>query len=208
MPHRIAITLAALLAAGSLTAIALGSSRSSQTTIQDLAGLGYTMNAVGPGPNGCVDYWASGNGMPAAWDMGSFDPACADPAGMQRRVDALILAYPPPAPPVVTTDPVTDTTVTDTTVTDTTPAPPASPPVVTTPDPYPQQITDLQAQVAALQQQIVDLTATVDRLTLAGTAADLAYQQAIASGSDTQTAAAIAYGTYLNAEYGLGAFAG
>jgi hypothetical protein len=55
--------------------------------------------------------------------------------------------------------------------------------------------------------QIAALTDRVTRIEKAGDAAWLAFEQAVAAGATNAEAAALARGTYLNAEYGLGEFA-
>lgn len=101
------------------------------------------------------------------------------------------ISEPPPAapapPPATTTVTVTVTTTTTATT--------------TTVD---QSITD---RLTAIENALRDLTSRIERLELASAAAQIAYDQAIAAGSDSAAAAELARGTYLNAEYGLGAFA-
>lgn len=69
-------------------------------------------------------------------------------------------------------------------------------------------LTDLQRQVDELRGALAALTDRVDRMEKATDAAWLAFGQALEAGADDATAAATARGTFLNALYGLGDFAG
>lgn len=116
------------------------------------------------------------------------------------------------AQPATTEPPATTTTPPTTT---------AAPPVTTTApiDPGPPPTTTavttatttaaptLEDRIKTLEDQIAALTNRVDRLEKAVDAAWLAYEQEIQKGTDSATAADIARATYLNAVYGLGAFA-
>jgi hypothetical protein len=106
-------------------------------------------------------------------------------------------------PPATTTAPGTTTST-----------PATSPPTVTVTTTVTQPatttsptLTSLQDQIDGLLAQIAALTDRVARIEKAGDAAWLAFEQAVAGGATTADAAALARGTYLNAEYGLGEFA-
>lgn len=123
--------------------------------------------------------------------------------------------YTPPAPtaPTETSSTPAATTPTPTTstptTTDTAPAVTTTDtaPAVTAPTTTAPTTTELDTRIKALEDQIAALTSRVDRLEKAVDAAWLAYEQELTKGTDPATAADIARGTYLNAVYGLGAFA-
>jgi hypothetical protein len=98
----------------------------------------------------------------------------------------------PAAPPPTATTTIT-TTVTQ--------------PATTTSAPSTPVEQSLHDQINALSAQIAALTDRVARLEKAGDAAWLAFEQAAAAGATNAEAADLARGIYLNAEYGLGAFA-
>jgi hypothetical protein len=121
-----------------------------------------------------------------------------------------------------TTGGTTTTTTTTTTPATTTPAgttastPTTPPPTVTITVTQPATTTSaaptaneqsLQDQINALSAQIAALTDQLARVEKAGDAAWLAFEQAMAAGATRAEAAVVARGTYLNAEYKLGAFA-
>lgn len=173
-----------------------------------------------PPPGSCSDGW-SVVGFSASISIGECDPA------FQQKLDDFINATCPCATTAAATTPSTDTatittdtasaTTTDpvsTTPPPTQPPPPVDPPVNTTtqtiaapPDKTAVEISALDARITALEQQIAALTTRVDRITLAGDASWLAYQQSIANGDSPEIAALMARGTWMNAVYGLGAFA-
>ncbi len=142
--------------------------------------------------------------------VGSCDPPATTTTVATTTDATTTIDTTPSTTTVIGTTPVTTTAVLTPapaqTITVTTPAP-AQTITVTTPAGNQPQVDALQAQVDALVAQIKALSGAVDRLALAGDASWLAFQQAIAAGDDVPTAATIARGTYLNAEYGLGAFA-
>jgi hypothetical protein len=104
----------------------------------------------------------------------------------------------PPADTTIAAVTTTAPTVTETIiVTTTTAAPDLSPAVQAIAD----RLNDIAVQLAAVTNRVA-------RLELAGDAAWVAYLRAVSAGEHPAAAAAVARGTYLNAVYELGAFAG
>lgn len=212
------LALCALCAAGLVAALSVAPTASAWS-IDNLPD-GWTIEHIqAVGATACPEsyrLWTSGR---AAWS----DPFCTDSPSFQADVDAFVDGH--YTAPVTTTAAAPTTTVVDTTTTaptttataptETSPvtaptATAAAPTTATTPAPVvtaPDALAELTARVVALEQQIAALTNRVDRLEKAGEAAWLAYEQELAKGTDSATAADIARGTYLNAVYGLGAFA-
>lgn len=187
------LTLAALgLAAGLLSAPARADG---PVQLADLPGLGYTLGiradlSIQPI---CSNYWVlSGNGAPETLIGDPAHAYCQTPAEMQSRIDALLAAFPPPAPAPVAppaADPVPVAPVATTATTDTTPAPAP----VTTTDTAPT-VTDpasAPAEVPAVQQETVAAapvsTASQDALVAAqdsGAPADVAALAARSAGEN------------------------
>lgn len=176
--------LVALVLAGVGTASLVATKSASAYTTDQLAGLGYSVVYATYG-NGCHGWQASyGNGQRT--DLGSD----CDP-DFQQRLDDFVAATCPCAQTTTTAEPET-TAVTTTTEPATTTG---TTPVETTTAPT-DPPNDPPASPPAGES-----------LTSAGDAAQDAFEQAVSDGADTATAAAIARGTYLNAEYNLGDFA-
>ena len=146
-------------------------------------------------------------GGPDAFPIGVTTVTCTAQDSSANTATATITITVSPA---VTTG-VPAPTVPATTTAAGTPTPP--PATVTTTVTQPASTTptaieqSLQAQIDALSAEIAALTDPVARFEKAGDAASLAFEQAVAAGSTIADAAALARGTYLNACYGLGAFA-
>lgn len=198
------IILAALAILGVFCALLVA--RPAQAwTIDDANANGFhVVNENDPtAPAGCGHVYVSGHGSPytdlghscdqgfqVALDgyMGQWCPCAQTTAATTTAPPETTAAptEPPPPPPPATTVVVTATAPTDTTA---------------------KAIDDLTARIVALEQKLAALTNRVDRLELAGDASWLAYQQSVANGDPADVAAGLARATWLNAVYGLGAFA-
>lgn len=192
------LLIAALALSGAFAAVLVTSSTAQAWDVNSLPD-GYStahwLN-VSPEPGSCPEGYTV-VGFDAAISLGLCDPT------FQQQLDAFIDS----------TCPCARTTAAPTTETTTTPPAP-QPPLVTTATTSTEPtatvddaVAALSARIAELEAQLAALTTRVEKLELAGQAAQLAFDQAVAAGMDGASAADLARATFLNAEYGLGAFA-
>lgn len=191
------LLIAALALSGAFAAVLVASSTAQAWDVNSLPA-GYStahwLN-VSPEPGSCPEGYTV-VGFDAAISLGLCDPT------FQQQLDAFIDS----------TCPCARTTAAPATETTTTPASPQPQPATTATSTEPTATVDdavaaLSARIAALEAQLAALTTRVEKLELAGQAAQLAFDQAVAAGMDGASAADLARATFLNAEYGLGAFA-
>lgn len=154
------------------------------------------------------------------WVNAHYTPPPSSTTTASSTVTVTTTAATTTAPAVSSSTTTTTTTTPVTSAPSTTTTPPADPTTTTTTAAAATTTTAATTTVAltrveqalsdridVLAAQIGALTDRVARLEKAGDAAWLAYNQALAAGSDPATAATTARSTYLNAVYGLGAFA-
>jgi hypothetical protein len=177
-------------------------------SVHQLPSLGYSVE-VTTLVGGCREYSAGYGKTPRQLIGTDCD------GDWQAKLDAFVQATCPCAQTTTTEAPAPPVEPVPPPATNTTGSPEPSPPPTTTeagppttatttaPDP----ISDLAARITALEQQIAALTSRVDRLEKAGDAATRAFERAIEGGATPADAADQARGTWLNAVYGLGAFA-
>jgi hypothetical protein len=152
------------------------------------------------------------SGGPDAFPLGVTTVTCTaqDSSANTATASFTITVTPAGTTGGTTTAPAT-TTSAGTTSTPTTPPPTVTTtvtrPATTTSTALTPSAQSLQDQINALSAEIAVLTDRVTRVEKAGDAAWLAFEQAVAAGETNADAAALARGTYLNAEYGLGVFA-
>lgn len=121
----VCLAVAALLAAGLLTATLVTAAQAGSVSLADLPGLGYTLALradLSTSPP-CSMYWVTGgNGATETLIGDPNHPSCTTPEELQARIDGLLAAYPPkPAttalPTVTVTTSLHDTTTISSTVT-------------------------------------------------------------------------------------------